>query len=138
MLTMPEFVSTFLRTLAIIFEASGPWTVALPQMTTEFWDLLLSVRSRALANREYDVLEALLFGLLILLEVNGEMKEQLAKAHAKELVETQEWTKLILDRIDGSDAQGAKIHTLAAAVIFRCGEVVEKWQRLMVGDMIGV
>jgi telomere length regulation protein len=133
---MPEFVSTYLRTLAVILDASGPWILALPQMTSEYWDLLLSVRSRALANREYDVLEALLFGLLILLEVNGENKERVAREHAKELVETQEWTRMLMERIDSADKQGGKINALAAAVLFRCGEIVEKWHRLMVGDMI--
>jgi telomere length regulation protein len=127
---------TYLRTLTLLLHASGPSTVSLPRMTEEFWTLLLSIRTAALTDKDYSVLEALLFALLMLLEVN-ENKEMLARDHAKELMETQEWARLVMDRIGSGDGEGERVRGLAASVIVRCHEVVERWHRLMVGDMAG-
>jgi telomere length regulation protein len=129
-----HLLPTYLRTLAIILHASGPFSLSLPQMTAEMWDLLLAVRSSSLSNKEYGVLEALLFAFLMLLEVN-ENKEGLARDHARQIVETQEWARMVLEVIRSGD-EGERIRALAASVIARCHEVIEKWQRLMIGDMI--
>ncbi|KAF2459793.1 telomere length regulation protein-domain-containing protein [Lineolata rhizophorae] len=128
-----ELLPPFLRTLALLLHASGPSTLSLPQMTSEFWDLLLSVRASASDN--FPVLEALLFSFLILLDVN-EDKERISREHAKELVETQEWTRLIFERFGGGDEESERVRMLAAGVLVRCGEVVEKYQRSMMGDLL--
>lgn len=128
----------YLRTLAILLHASGRSTLALPQMTSELWDMLLSLRNNALNNNDGGVLESLLFAFLTLLEVN-EDKQRLATEHAKELVETQEWAKIVLEKREtgaGGGDEGEKVRMLAAAVVVRCHEVVERWQRLMLGDMV--
>lgn len=128
----------YLRTLAIILHASGPSTLSLPQMTSEFWDLLLSLRANAINDNDPGVLESLLFSFLTLLDIN-EDKHRLANEHAKELVETQEWAKLVLDRYGSgqiADKEGERVRMLAAAVVVRCHEIVERWQRIMLGDMV--
>jgi telomere length regulation protein len=129
----------YLRTLAVILHASGPSTLALPQITTEFWDLLLSLRTNALNENDVKILDALLFAFLTLLELN-EDKQRLADEHAKELVETQEWAKLVLSQytsaINSDQDEGGKVKMLAAAVVVKCHEVVERWQRLMLGDLV--
>jgi telomere length regulation protein len=132
-----HLLPTYLQTLAILLHASGPSTLSLPQMTTELWDLLLSLRTSALNENDVGVLEALLFTLLTLLQMN-EDKQLLATEHGKELVETQEWAKMVLDtRESGNgDGEGERVRMLAAAVVMRCQEVIEKWQRLMLGDML--
>ena len=94
----------------------------------------------ALSEKEVATLEALLFGFLMLLEVN-EDKERLAREFAKELVETQEWAKMVLERIQGAsagDEEGERVRMLAAGVVVRVGEVVERWHRLMLADMVDV
>jgi len=129
---------TFLRTLAVILHASGPGTLALPDMTRELWELLFSLRMTALSEKEVATLEALLFAFLMLLEVN-EDKERLAREFAKELVETQEWAKMVLEGMQGDstgDEEGERVRMLAAGVVVRVGEVVERWHRLMLGDMV--
>lgn len=128
----------YLRTLAIILHASGPSTLSLPQMTSELWDLLLSLRANAINDNDPGVLESLLFSFLTLLDIN-EDKQRLANEHAKELVETQEWAKLVLDRYGSgqiADKEGERVRMLAAAVVVRCHEIVERWQRIMLGDMV--
>lgn len=130
-----HLLPTYLRTLAIILHSSGPSTLSLPQMTSELWDLLLSLRSSALNENDIGVLESLLFTFLTLLEIN-EDKQLLATEHGKELVETQEWAKMVLEGKEAGDEEGERVRMLAAAVVVRCHEVIEKWQRLMLGDMI--
>ncbi|KAF2436340.1 hypothetical protein EJ08DRAFT_691514 [Tothia fuscella] len=130
-----HLLPTYLRTLAILLNASGPSTLSLPQMTSELWDLLLSLRSNALNENDIGVLESLLFTFLALLDMN-EDKQRLATEHGKELVETQEWAKMVLERMGEGGEEAERVRMLAAVVVVRCHEVVEKWQRLMLGDMV--
>jgi telomere length regulation protein len=108
-------------------------------LTTELWDILLSLRINALHENDVRTLDSLLFAFLTLLELN-EDKQRLANNHAKELVETQEWAKLVLDHYGSESSseqtEGGKIKMLAAAVIVKCHEIVERWQRLMMGSMV--
>jgi telomere length regulation protein len=131
--TSSHLLPPFLHTLALLLNASGPNTLALSQMTREFWELLLSVRTTA--TNDKSVLSALLFAFLILLETN-EDKERLATEQAKELLETQEWVRLTFEQLGAGSDEDEKIRVLAAGVIVRCQEVVEKYQRRMVGSML--
>ncbi|TIA57138.1 hypothetical protein D6C83_03873 [Aureobasidium pullulans] len=129
----PFLLSTYLKTLSLILHAAGSGTISLPQMTAEFWELILSVRTNALAD--VSVLEAVLFATLTLLDMN-EDKRRLAEEHSKQLIETQEWVELVFDRVGGGDEEGERIRMLAASVLMKTREVVEKYQRLMVGDLV--
>ncbi|KAF2806631.1 uncharacterized protein BDZ99DRAFT_448045 [Mytilinidion resinicola] len=131
--TSPHLLPPFLQTLAILLNASGPSTLSLPQMTSELWDLLLSVRGAAVQDPL--ILAALLFALLTLLETN-EDKQRLAREHAKELLETQEWVRGVFERLGAGAEEDEKVRMLAAGVMVRCHEVVEKYQRTMAGDMM--
>ena len=102
-------------------------------MTSEFWDLLLSLRSRA---SDPSVLEALLFAFLTLLDINENDQRRLAEQHAKELLETQEWVGNVFEKIGGGSEEGERIRMLAAGVLTRCREVVEKYQRMLMGDLV--
>ncbi|KAK1059869.1 telomere binding protein [Friedmanniomyces endolithicus] len=64
----PVVLTTFLKTMALLFHASGPATLGLPEVTAEFWDLLLSLRVQAGGN--VATLEAVLFAALTVLDVN--------------------------------------------------------------------
>ncbi|KAL6715766.1 telomere binding protein [Lecanora helva] len=131
--TSPFLLSHLLKTLALILHASGSSTLSLPQMTAEFWDLLLSLRPRA---ADPSVLEALLFAFLTMLNINGGDLGRLAREHAKELLETQDWVGTVFERVGGGSEEGDKIRMLAAGVLMRTREVVEKYQRSLVGDMV--
>ena len=128
----PFLLTSFLKTLSLILHASGASTLSLPQMTSEFWDLLLSLRS---AGDDSTVLEALLFAFLTLLDIN-EDKRRLAEDHAKELLETQQWVEQVFEMAPGGSEEGERVRMLAASVLVRTKEVVEKYQRLLMGDML--
>ena len=103
-------------------------------MTTECWSLLLSLRTRA--HGDITILEALLFALLTLLDVN-EDKRRIAEEHSKELLETQSWVEGVFERIGGGSEEGERVRMLAAGVLVGAREVIDKYQRLLVGEMVG-
>lgn len=102
-------------------------------MTSEFWDLLLSVASHP--SNESTVLEALLFAFLTILEMN-EDKRRLAEEQSRELLETQRWTETVFENTAGGDEETDKLKMLAASVLIKIKEVVEKYQSLLIGEMI--
>lgn len=143
--TSPFLLSHLLRTLALILHAGGSTSPDLREVTAEFWALLLSVRSGVTkgAADELPVLEALLFALLTLLDVNlssGNGEEggrRIAEEHARELLETQSWVEGLFERIgQGRSDEDEKVRSLAAGVLVRCREVVERYQRLLMGDLV--
>lgn len=132
----PSVLAHLLKTLGMVLHAAGPFTLALPSLTREFWEFLLGLRARAEDDRA--VLEGLLFALLTLMDVNCEREGQrrVAEEHARELLETQEWVARVLDRVRGGEEEGERCRMLAAGVLVRCREVVERFQRLMMGEMV--
>jgi telomere length regulation protein len=128
----PYLLSSFLKTLSLILHASGPLTLQLPQMTSEMWDLLLSLRTQGQGDRS--VGEAILFAFMTLLEIN-EDKRRLAEAHGRELLETQSWVELLFQSLGTGGDEDDKYRALAAGVLFKISEVVEKYQALLVGDL---
>jgi telomere length regulation protein len=131
----PLLLTTFLKTLALTLHASGPSTLSLPQMTSEFLDLLLALRT---ASDDLTVIEALLFGALTILEMNGEGSgRSLAETQGRELLELQSWVESLFARIGTGSEEDEKVRGLAAGVLVRIREIVEKYQGLLVGDLAG-
>ncbi|MBE7181761.1 MAG: hypothetical protein INR71_11250 [Terriglobus roseus] len=130
-----HLLPTYLRTLALLLQSAGPSTLSLPTLTSEFWHLLLTVRSAAVDDGP--TLEALLFSLLVLLELNAEKQDALVRDHAKELIETQEWSRTVLENApQGGGEEEEKARMLAAGVVVRCSEIVGEYQRRLLGDMV--
>lgn len=135
----PFLAVTLLKTLALLLHASGPATLSLSQVTEEFWELLLSLRVQAVGD--ITVLEAVLFSLLTLLEVNTD-KRRIAEEHPKQLMETQQWAELVFERAGGGElptgggGEEAKVRTLAAGVLVKTREVVEAYQKQLFGHVI--
>ncbi|PQE25264.1 telomere length regulation protein [Rutstroemia sp. NJR-2017a WRK4] len=131
----PYLLSLFLKTLALMLHTSGPSTLSLPQMTSEFWDLCLSLRGQA--RGDSSVQEGLLFAFMTILEMNEGDLRAVAERHGRELVETREWVEGVFGGLAGGSEEDEKRRMLAAGVLVRIGECVEKYQRLMVGDLAG-
>jgi len=134
----PYLLSLYLKTLAIILHAAGPSTLSLPQMTSELWGLLLNTGVRAHCVGDLTVTHAVLFALLAMLDVNEDRMRDVCRDMSREVVETQEWVAGVFEGIRGGDAgeeNDAKM--LAAAVLIRLREGMEKYRLLLVGDLIG-
>ncbi|KAI9053741.1 hypothetical protein LZ554_002692 [Drepanopeziza brunnea f. sp. 'monogermtubi'] len=132
----PYLLSLFLKTLSLLLHASGPNTLSLPQMTSEFWDLCLGLRAQS--TGDVMVLEALLFAFLTILEVNGD-KRALVEGFGRQMLETQEWVEGVFGRLGsvGSE-EDERVRMLAAGVLVRIRENVEKYQALLMGDLTSI
>jgi telomere length regulation protein len=129
---------TFLKTLALLLHASGPASLHLSDITTSFWDMLLSLRVQA--TRDISVLEAVLFSLLTLLETNEGSRHRFLQENSSQLAETQTWVELIFERsgqgglvADGKD-QETKVRMLAAGILVKAREIVEAYQKGLMGS----
>ncbi|KAK3996444.1 DNA replication checkpoint protein tel2 [Cladorrhinum sp. PSN332] len=135
----PYLLSLYLKTLAILIHASGPSTLSLPQMTAELWRLLLHTSIRAQAVGDLSVTRAILFGFVSLLDVNEDRMRDVCMEMGREVVEAQEWTAGVFASLRGGDEGGEEeqVKMLAAGVLVRLREGIEKYQLAMVGDLIG-
>lgn len=142
----PELLSHLLRTLGLLVHAAGPSTLSLPDMTAELWRLVLQVRARCAG--ELGVTRAALFALLALLDINGgggggggdARMRDVCRDLGREVVETQEWVSLIFEGTRGGDGTGGEedeVKMLAAGVLIRLREAMDKFRAYMIGDMIG-
>lgn len=133
--SVPFLLVTFLKTLALLLHASGPATAGLVEISGEFWDLLLSLRVTALSD--ISVLQAALFSLLTLLEVNAD-KRRIVQEHPKQLMETQQWVDMVFERTRAGSGKSessdeAKVQTLAAGVLVKTREIIEAYQKELIG-----
>jgi telomere length regulation protein len=135
----PHLLSLYLQTLALLLHAAGPGTLALPSMTAELWRLLLGARVRAAAVGDLAVTRAVLFGFLALLDVNEDRARDVCAELGREVVEAMEWVGAVFGGLRGGDEAGEEegVKALAAGVLVRLKEAVEKYQLVMVGDLIG-
>lgn len=138
----PYLLALYLKTLALLLHAAGPSTLALPHMTDELWRLLLSTSVRAHAVGDLALTHAVLFGLLALLDVNENRMRDVCQELGSEVVETQEWVAGVFAGVKGGDAgdgtgEEEQVKMLAAGVLVRLREGIDKYQLLMAGDLIG-
>lgn len=135
----PYLLALYLKTLALLLHAAGPSTIALPDMTSELWGLVLGSSVRAHAVGDMGVTHAILFALLTMLEVNDNRMRDICQTMSKEVIETQEWVAQIFGSMRGEDSSGeeAEVRALAAGCLVRIREGMEKYRMLLMGDMIG-
>lgn len=132
----PALLSLYLQTLGVVIHAAGPSTISLPQLTSELWDLLLSVRVHAL--EDLGSTRGWLIALAAMLEVNEADMRRLCESQGREMLETREWVSGIFERTRGEDGgEENEVKMLAAGILIRLGEALEQHQNLMMGNMLG-
>ncbi|KAF9769000.1 hypothetical protein IL306_013634 [Fusarium sp. DS 682] len=129
-------LALYLQTLGIIVHAAGPSTLSLPQLTAELWDLLLGVRVHVLGD--LGATKGWLVAMASLLEVNGGNMRRLCETQSREVMETREWVAMVFEKTRGEDGgEENEVKMLAAGVLIRLGEAIERYQALLMGDIIG-
>lgn len=132
----PALLALYLQTLGIIIHTAGPSTLSLPQLTTELWDLLLAVRIHT--QDDLGALKGWLVAMASLLEVNDGNMRSLCETQGREVMETREWAAAVFNKIRGEDGgEENEVKMLSAGVLIKLGEAIEKYQALLMGNMIG-
>lgn len=135
--SMPMLLATFLKTIAILLHASGPATSGLTHVTADLWELLLHLRVRAAGD--ILLMEAVLFALLTLLEVNGN-KQEVVRNNPKQLMETKQWAEMVFERTGGGaliegEGEEARIRTLCAGVLTKASDIISSYQKTLMGTL---
>ncbi len=143
----PYLLALYLKTLGLLIHAAGPSTLALPQMTAELWDLVLGVRGRCLGSSTTDsegggdmaVTHAVLLALAALLDVNEGDIRGLCEQQGRQVVESMEWVGDVFHNTRGGNGAGEEndVKMLAAGILIRLREAVEKYQAVLMGDLVG-
>ncbi|KAI6770032.1 hypothetical protein HG530_004661 [Fusarium avenaceum] len=129
-------LALYLQTLGIVIHSAGPSTLSLPQLTAELWNLLLGVRVHVLGD--LGAMKGWLVAMASLLEVNGGDMRRLCENQGREVMETREWVAMVFEKTRGEDSgEENEVKMLSAGVLIRIGEAIEKYQALLMGDMIG-
>ncbi|KIL94895.1 hypothetical protein FAVG1_01826 [Fusarium avenaceum] len=129
-------LALYLQTLGIVIHSAGPSTLSLPQLTAELWNLLLGVRVHVLGD--LGAMKGWLVAMASLLEVNGGDMRRLCEKQGREVMETREWVAMVFEKTRGEDGgEENEVKMLSAGVLIRIGEAIEKYQALLMGDMIG-
>ncbi|KAL4902949.1 hypothetical protein BDW74DRAFT_180246 [Aspergillus multicolor] len=136
---VPHLLTLFIQTLTIVLATSGPHTPFLPTLTYQTLTFLLSLHARPLAS-EPTILSALLSLFLAVVDMNVEFgtagEERLFTEFATQIMELREWVGEIFDRTpatrDESDPR-ERVRTLAAGVMIKLGEVMERYQGRLMG-----
>lgn len=121
-----NLLAYYLRTVSLVLQVSSQST-ALNRLTAEYWDLLLSLRTQT----DHQVLSALLFGFLILIDTND--SRRLATDCAGKLIETSDYCEMIFNAVTED-----KVRQVAAGVMLKIREIIEQYQLLMMTNSLSI
>ncbi|KAL4762546.1 telomere length regulation TEL2 family protein [Aspergillus foveolatus] len=136
---VPHLLTLFIQTLTIIISTSGPHTPFLPTLTHQTLTFLLSLHARPLSS-EPTILSALLSLFLAVIDLNVEFgtsgEERLVNDYATQVMELREWVGEVFDQTpavgDENDPR-ERVRTLAAGVMIKLAEVMERYQGRLMG-----
>ncbi|KAJ5277125.1 hypothetical protein N7524_003278 [Penicillium chrysogenum] len=144
-----RFEIMMLQFSSYVFESHVPTPPFLPRLTHETLSLLLPLHT-ASTSSEPTVTTALLSIFLAVVDLNiasGSNGEQrLVTEYATQVIELREWASQVFDRTPPSAARvdprsavtdpQEQVRTLAAGVMVRLGEVIERYQGRLMGSAL--
>ncbi|KAJ5613259.1 hypothetical protein N7510_006453 [Penicillium lagena] len=143
---IPHLLTLFLQTLSLTLTTAGPHTPFLAGLTHETLSLLLSLHSTNVSS-EPTVTAALLSLFLAVIDLNvasgSNGEERLVTEYATQVIELREWASQVFDRMppvsksDAKDDPQEQVRTLAAGIMVRTGEVMERYQGRLMGVNAG-
>ncbi|KAL4926004.1 telomere length regulation TEL2 family protein [Aspergillus undulatus] len=136
---VPHLLTLFIQTLTLILSTSGPHSPYLATLTGQTLTFLLSLHARPLSS-EPSILSALLALFLATIDLNVEFgssgEERLVTEFAMQVMELREWVGEVFERTPAvrelSDPR-EQVRMLAAGVMVKLGEIVERYQGRLMG-----
>lgn len=116
----------------------GPHTPYLPTVTEDALTFLLSLHTRPVSD-DPTILSALLALFLAIVDLNvasgSTGEERLVTEFASQVIELREWAGEVFDRTPAvkGDEPRDQVRTLAAGVMVKLGEVMERYQGRLMG-----
>ncbi|PKS06460.1 hypothetical protein jhhlp_007208 [Lomentospora prolificans] len=132
-LTEPYLLTTYLKTVAIIYHAGGPTMPNIIDLTAIAWNAVLTVRSYLAGN--LPATAAGLTVLAVLLDVNEFTSQRLAMMMSKQITDTIEWLDQLLTVIRGGDKEEDEVRLLASGVMVRLHQLLERYRMDFAGAL---
>ena len=145
---VPHLLSLFFQTLTLIISTVGPHSFYLASITHETLDLLLSFNSTPVAN-EPIIMSALLSLFLAVVDLNvasgSAGEERLVTDLATQVMELREWLSDVFDSMpatkgrpqEAANDPQEQARTLAAGIMVKLSEVIERYQGRLMGVNVG-
>ncbi|KAE8149761.1 telomere length regulation protein-domain-containing protein [Aspergillus avenaceus] len=134
----PSLLTLYIQTLTLILSTMGPHTPYLPTVTEDTLTFLLSLHARPVSD-DPTILASLLAFFLAVVDLNvasgSTGEERLVTERAAQVMELRDWAGEIFDRTPAvkGDEPRERIRTLAAGVMVKLGEVMERYQGRLMG-----
>ncbi|KNG89075.1 hypothetical protein ANOM_002938 [Aspergillus nomiae NRRL 13137] len=134
----PNILTLFIQTLTLTLSTMGPHTPYLPTVTEDAITFLLSLHTRPVSDDPI-ILSALLAFFLAIVDLNvasgSTGEERLVTEFASQVIELREWAGEVFDRTPSvkGDEPREQVRTLAAGVMVKLGEVMERYQGRLMG-----
>ncbi|EMR11751.1 hypothetical protein PNEG_00183 [Pneumocystis murina B123] len=116
----PLLLSQFLKTIAIIFQASYPASLQ-HEILREIWEFSFFLRNQI----DLIIKNALLFLILTLLEITDE--KLLIQKYSYELIESRNWASVVLE-----NASEEETRLLSSCIIFRITSLFESYKNTFI------
>jgi telomere length regulation protein len=133
----PTLLRLFIQTITLILSTLGPNAPNLITLSHGSLSLLISLHNAPVAT-EPTVLSALLSLLLAVVDLNissgSTGEEKLITDLGTEMMEMREWVGGIFDRAPREDNE---VRMLAAGIMVKLGEVMDKYQGRLLGINVG-
>lgn len=118
----------YVKTMAIILNSSYPAATDIFDMSSELMIIISTIRRD---TGEPSVLEAIFTSILVIMDVNEEAS--LIQYFSKQFLEIKEYLEASWEGIGAED-----VRNLAAGLLVKISEMVNKWQRRLVGEYISM
>ncbi|KAE8379877.1 telomere length regulation protein-domain-containing protein [Aspergillus bertholletiae] len=134
----PNLLTLFIQTLSLTLSTMGPHTPYLHTVTEDALTFLLSLHTRPVSD-DPTILSALLAFFLAIVDLNvasgSTGEERLVTEFASQVMELREWAGEVFDRTPAvkGDEPREQVRTLAAGVMVKLGEVMERYQGRLMG-----
>ncbi|OGM44882.1 hypothetical protein ABOM_006135 [Aspergillus bombycis] len=134
----PNLLTLFIQTLTLTLSTMGPHTPYLPTVTEDALTFLLSLHTRPVSDDPI-ILSALLAFFLAMVDLNvasgSTGEERLVTEFASQVIELRDWAGEVFDRTPSvkGDEPREQVRTLAAGVMVKLGEVMERYQGRLMG-----
>lgn len=125
------FAAHYIKTLALLLYYAYPSSTNIQEMSDEMIQLILSYRTTS-SSDEVHIQESLYTAILTVLHVND--SELIASRWARQIcIEIKAWLEDTWESVPDPKVKG-----LGATALYQITEIGAKWERRLVGEMIGL
>lgn len=123
----PIFIAHYVKTLTLLLHAAYPTATDLPDMTKEFFLIIVPILLAA-THDQLQVIESIVTGTLLVLDITDD--RDILNNYHNELQKIKNWVSVFWESIIDD-----KVKSLCASLLLRLSKVEENLERLLIDQM---